>query len=589
MANQHLQDEMEQSYSKDYWDLVLEQLGRNRLFKLALGVLALLYASAVYAPLIANDRPYVLEAANYQQYGKALRTLYPATLGLGRVLRMSPEEYQADRTGGSTLSHAAALANEEQAVRVQVATLKSYLDGGLHAPLDSLLAEIGRASEAARGGRPDLAQEIALEAKARAKVIRRELRPLDRGGPAAGGVELSAVRNYPLFEAISAVEVLFMALMALALGWPLWNRAVNGWLLKGDRERIRRHRKSKWVGSLALSALLALFWGATIGGEATFNIAPYKDALTKGEIVPERVVFPPISYGFAETHRFENFRPPTWAASAEMSEEGYYMRGARVPRADRVSGFMPPPTPVEVRFAEADRNSGTRHFLGTDSVGRDFLTRLLWGGRVSLSVGLVWGFLLVVIGTIVGAVAGFFGDRTDIVISRFIEVVICVPPLFLILMVSAFVDPETIPPIFSIVIIIALVRWTGVARLTRGEFLGLRETEFALAARALGLSSRRTIFVHILPNALAPVLVAGAFAVASGILMESTLSFLGFGIQHPVPSWGSLINESRMAEHWWIQIFPGLLIFITITCYNQVGDAFRDALDPKMKRHLVDG
>ena len=577
------------AYSKDYWDLVLEQLGRNRLFKVALAILALLYASAIYAPLIANDRPYVLEAIDYQAYGKALRILYPATIGIGRIARQSPEEYLESRTAGSVLTYDEAIANERNAVLVQVETLKSYLPPELHPPLEQLLDEVDDAAASALAGNVEEARDWARKAKTMAKTIRGDYKGSRDEAGEEKGAALIGTRSYPLFAVIGGGEVFFMVLCLLALTWPLWNRGMNTWLLGGDRERIRRSRMTKWVGSLLFSLVAALVWAAFFGGEAAFNIAPYKGALTSGEIVATRAVFPPIPYGFAETHSSENYRAPTWASSAEISEDGYYVRGARVPKPDAVTGFMPPPTPVEVRFDEPARNAPTRHLLGTDSVGRDFLTRLLWGGRVSLSVGLLSACLLVVIGTIVGAIAGFFSGRTDNLISRFIEVVICVPPLFLILMVSAFVDPSVIPPIFSIVIIIALIRWTGVARLVRGEFLGLREREFALAAQALGLSSRRTIFVHILPNALAPVLVAGAFAVASGILMESTLSFLGFGIQHPMPSWGSLINESRMAEHWWIQIFPGLLIFVTITCYNQVGDAFRDALDPKMKRHLIDG
>jgi peptide/nickel transport system permease protein len=376
-----------------------------------------------------------------------------------------------------------------------------------------------------------------------------------------------------------------MVLWALVMTWPLWNRLVNRVLLKGDRERIRKARRRKWLLGSAASVGAGILWGFLIGGSATLNTGADKPALSRGEIVQTAALFPPVPYGFAEIHSAEIYRPPTWVRSSKISQEGYYLHGARAPQKDVVTGYMPPPNPVDVRFSEAELNAASRHWLGTDSVGRDFLTRLLWGGRVSLSVGLASALLLVVIGTIIGSVAGYFGGRIDLFISRFIEIVLCIPALLLILMVSAFIDPSVIPPIFSIVILIALIRWTGVARLVRGEFLRLRESEFALASQALGFSNARTIFLHILPNAMAPVLVAGAFSVASGILTESTLSFLGFGIQHPMPSWGSLINESKMPEHWWIQIFPGLLIFITITCYNQVGDAFRDALDPKMSKH----
>ncbi len=177
----------------------------------------------------------------------------------------------------------------------------------------------------------------------------------------------------------------------------------------------------------------------------------------------------------------------------------------------------------------------------------------------------------------------FFDDCLDIAIMRFIEILQSLPAMFLILMAMAFTDPNVVDPIFAIVIVIALIRWTGVARLVRGEFLRLREQEFVVAARALGFSSRRVIFRHVLPNAMSPVLVSAAFAVASGILTESVVSFLGFGVRPPQASWGSLVNESKSPDHWWIQVFPGVLIFLTVTCYNLVGDAVRDALDPKMK------
>jgi ABC-type dipeptide/oligopeptide/nickel transport system permease subunit len=584
------------TYSKDYWDLVFEQLGRNRLFKLAVVVLTLLYASAIYAPLIANDRPYVLEAANYAEYNKALRTLYPATLGVGRIAKQTPEQYLEKRTEGSTQTHEEALQAELGAVRGQLTTMKLYLAPEKHAALEEFdlaiaeLIELGGQAGTEPGGEvAELVKAKATETKNLVKAIRVDFKPIDPGaelveGEQPEGLILTGQRSYPLLEAISGWEMFFMSLWLLVMTWPLWNWIWNLVLLRGDRERIRKNRKRKWLLALALSMLAGLVWGSTLGGSAIFNVSEYKASLTSGEIVETAAVFPLVPYGFAEGHTAEIFRPPTWGESSEISEEGYYVRGARMPEPDPVTGFVSPPKPVEIRFAEPQLNAWNRHLLGTDSAGRDFLVRMLWGGRVSLAVGLVSAILLVIIGTIIGSIAGYFGGWVDMVISRFIEIVICIPAFFLILMTSAFIDPEVLAPIFAIVILIALIRWTGVARLVRGEFLRLRESEFALAAQALGFSSRRTIFLHILPNALAPVLVAGAFAVASGILTESTLSFLGFGIQHPMPSWGSLITDSKMAEHWWVQIFPGVLIFITITCYNQVGDAFRDALDPKAKK-----
>ena len=248
-----------------------------------------------------------------------------------------------------------------------------------------------------------------------------------------------------------------------------------------------------------------------------------------------------------------------------------------------VTGYMPPPTPTEVRFGEPWPNAPHRHLAGTDELGRDFFVRMLWGGRVSLAVGIVSATLLTLIGVVMGAVAGYFGGWVDTAIMRLIEILQSIPAFFLILATMAFTDPDVVPPIIAIVVVIALVRWTGAARLVRGEFLRLREQEFVVASRALGFSSARTIFRHVLPNAMSPVLVNAAFSVAAGILTESAVSFLGFGVSHPDASWGSLVNESRSPDHWWIQVFPGLLIFLTVTCYNLVGDAVRDALDPKMK------
>ena len=259
------------------------------------------------------------------------------------------------------------------------------------------------------------------------------------------------------------------------------------------------------------------------------------------------------------------------------------MYGFRQPKVDKQTGKLPPPLPTDVRYGEPERNAATRHLAGTDETGRDVFTRILWGGRISLTVGILSAFLLTVIGVVMGSLAGFFGGRVDTIIMRIIEILQSIPAFFLILVVMAFTDPEVVPPIIMIVVVIALVRWTGVARLVRGEFMRMRESEFVLAAKALGFGSGRTIFRHVLPNALSPIIVSGAFSVAAGILTESAISFLGFGIQHPGASWGSLVNASRSPEHWWIQIFPGVVIFITVTCYNLAGDALRDALDPKLK------
>lgn len=221
------------------------------------------------------------------------------------------------------------------------------------------------------------------------------------------------------------------------------------------------------------------------------------------------------------------------------------------------------------------------HLLGTDEQGRDVLSRMIYGARISLSVGLVAVSIYTLIGIILGALAGYFGGTIDLLLSRLIEIVICFPTFFLILTILAVLGPS----IYNIMIIIGLTGWTGIARLVRGEFLKLRDQDFVTACRSQGMSTGRILFWHILPNGVAPVLVSASFGVASAILIESSLSFLGFGVQPPTPSWGDLLSQSRafMDIAWWLTLFPGVAIFLTITSFNLVGEGLRDALDPKLR------
>ncbi|MFH0800223.1 MAG: ABC transporter permease [Pseudomonadota bacterium] len=221
------------------------------------------------------------------------------------------------------------------------------------------------------------------------------------------------------------------------------------------------------------------------------------------------------------------------------------------------------------------------HLLGTDGDGRDVAAQLVWGARVSLSVGLVAVGIAVIIGILLGALAGFYGGWIDIVISRFIEVMMCFPTFFLILAVLAFVGPS----IYNIMAVIGVTGWTGVARLVRGECLKLRKREFVTAAVVAGAGHSRIILRHILPSALAPVLVSATFGVAGAILVESSLSFLGFGVPPSTPSWGSMLSQAQqfMDIAWWLTLAPGFAIFATITAYNLVGEAVRDAIDPSLR------
>ena len=225
----------------------------------------------------------------------------------------------------------------------------------------------------------------------------------------------------------------------------------------------------------------------------------------------------------------------------------------------------------------------SENWLGTDFEGRDVLARLLHGARISLSVGFVAVGISVLIGIIVGGLAGYYRGWVDIAISRMIEVVICFPSFFLIITVIAFIEKRSI---FHVMLIIGLTGWTGIARLVRGEFLKLVEQDFVTSARALGCRGSRIMFSHILPNALGPVLVSAAFGVAGAVLTESSLSYLGFGAPPPTPTWGEMISQGKthIEEAWWLLLYPGLIIFLTVTVYNLAGDGLRDAMDPKMRR-----
>jgi ABC-type dipeptide/oligopeptide/nickel transport systems, permease components len=222
-----------------------------------------------------------------------------------------------------------------------------------------------------------------------------------------------------------------------------------------------------------------------------------------------------------------------------------------------------------------------KHLMGTDELGRDVLTRIMWGSRVSLLVGFVAVGISVAIGVLLGALAGYYGRSVDNVIMRFVDVMLCFPTFFLILAVIAFWEPS----IWKIMLVIGLTSWMGVARLVRAEFLSLKERDFIQAARALGGKDIRIIFRHVLPNSLAPVLVNATLGVAGAILIESALSFLGIGIQPPDPSWGNMLTAGKdnIEIAWWLSFFPGFAIFITVMGYNMLGEGMRDAIDPRLR------
>jgi peptide/nickel transport system permease protein len=229
------------------------------------------------------------------------------------------------------------------------------------------------------------------------------------------------------------------------------------------------------------------------------------------------------------------------------------------------------------------------HPFGTDDLGRDMLTRLLYGGRISLSIGLFSMTIAVVIGVLIGSLAGFYGRKLDNVLMRFTDLMLTIPRLFLLIIMAVILRGINWPylqesgGIVAIIAVIGILSWMSIARLVRGSFLSLREKEFVEAARSLGITNLRIITRHILPNAISPVIVAATLGLAGAIISESGLSFLGFGVQPPTPTWGNMLSNAQnemLRGHMWMAIFPGLMIFITVLSINYMGDGLRDALDP---------
>lgn len=222
----------------------------------------------------------------------------------------------------------------------------------------------------------------------------------------------------------------------------------------------------------------------------------------------------------------------------------------------------------------------SNHLFGTDKEGRDIFARMVYGTRISLTIGLVAVSIYIAIGIVLGSLAGFFGGWVDLAISRFIEIMLCFPTFFLILTLSALIQDKTI---FHVMIIIGLTRWPEVARLVRAEFLKLKSMDYVQAAVALGFSKSRVIFLHVLPNAMGPVIVTAVFGVASSILIESSLSFLGLG-DVTAPSWGEILSQGRQEYKLWLILFPGFAIFMVVSIFNLVGEGLQDAMDPKQRR-----
>ncbi len=286
---------------------------------------------------------------------------------------------------------------------------------------------------------------------------------------------------------------------------------------------------------------------------------------------------------------FDALRPSNKYRARTFTEEEF-----RDPENTRAVYPLIPFGPIEQDISAKFKSPGYRkpldqiegsndhfiHLFGTDNTGRDVFTQMIYGTRISLTVGFVAVGIYITIGIIVGAIAGYYGGRTDMLISRIIEIVMLFPAFFLILTLVALVGPS----IYIIMVIIGLTRWAPIARLIRGEVLKQRSIDYVAAASALGASNGRIIFRHILPNAMSPALVTIPFGVAGAIITEAGLSLLGFGVRPPTPSWGTLLRlGSENYEYWWLVVIPSVAMFVTVTVFNLVGSGMRDAMDPRLR------
>jgi peptide/nickel transport system permease protein len=335
--------------------------------------------------------------------------------------------------------------------------------------------------------------------------------------------------HFPLFAALTANDITILIFAAAAVILLALIRRNNRKIDPSLRSRVfHRQLLLILIPTLLISALAQ--WKIPEKNIVT----DYKEMIASGKA--EDALFPPVPYSYARTSLKDRYLPPS-----------------------------------------------KEHWFGTDDVGSDLLARVIHGSRISLSVGFVAVGISLLIGIFVGAILGYFGGKVDFIGMRIIEIVMAVPTFFLIITIVAFYERS----LFNIMVIIGVTSWTGHARFVRAEFLKLRQQDFVQASKALGLPLRSILFRHMLPNGIAPVLVSATFGIAAAIFTEAALSFLGFGVVPPTPSWGQMLSRgvSVTGEFlWWLSLFPGLAIFFTAIAYNMVGEGLRDAIDPKLRK-----
>jgi peptide/nickel transport system permease protein len=527
---------------------------RRRGARLAVAMLVALVSLAVYAPFVANDRPLLLCAVDRGAYAAALRALAPVAASWNeRLLAAADAREEGD---GPRVDE---LRRELRALELRLATLRRF------APSEpDALRPIVEIEQLARAWTEAVVRDL-----------RRPLGPEEAPGPASTRYgEAARVRELALglqrSHAGLELRERTWSPLAASLAWTDW-AFVLAWTAVLVLAARRARPRSFAIG-LAASLALAPLVRAGFAVPPALATGAIKDGLRSGELTASRAWFAPVPFGPAETNLGEAFRAPTWTATSRIDEPG---------RSARDDGLAPESAPRIARPGEPDAGSALRHPLGTDSLGRDVLARLIWGARVSLAVGFASVALAFALGTLAGGLAGYFRGKLDAAILAVIAVLQSFPAFFVILVAVALLPARGLHPQAATIAVIGAVGWTGIARLVRAECLRTGALEYVLAARTLGFSHARVLARHVLPNSLAPAIVAAAFAVTTAILIESATSFLGFGVRPPTPSWGAVLRESQSSAHWWILVFPGLVVFATCLACNRIGDALRDALDPR--------
>lgn len=547
------------------WSLVIREFRKRKLAVLSGWVIIFLVAISVFAPFLANNKPLWYHGVNRNEIDESIRTITTLALKISRL----PDETTSDE-----------LTNARREARVIEETAK-FITGRLPQDFREEFAErSGQIAELSAEAVEN--PEVRDELKSLRSEFRSEFRDVSDNLPTKS--------YWPVFGSLVWSEIVFMLFTAIVIFGRFW---------KPIAERFDPSGKKKLVPIvyLALPLMGGLIWKLTVPERV--DITPYRqgtmvdsDNAAEADVIYESVIWPPIPFALDESNLDKLFSEPTYLEGVTTSvltpseldtlETQEEQRQQQLKQAELNENQK---LIEELMSQENSRHTSLPwsrpHIMGTDDSGRDLLTRMIWGGRVSLSVGIVSVSIALTIGIIVGAIAGYFRGTADILISRVIEVVICFPSFFLILAIIAFLGPG----IFKIMMVIGLTSWTGIARLVRGEFLRLSNQEFVLAGKALGYSPWRIIFRHILPNAMAPVLVSATFGIAGAILTESALSFLGLGISVPTPSWGGILSTGRnyIIDAPWIIFYPGMAIFVTITSYNLVAEALRDAADPRLR------